>query len=403
MNRPLRILFLASYFPKPGNPLMGTWALKQAQALARNPDAELLTVSFTSWVPPILARGKGAKAYAECPAQHTWPGGVRVLYPRWLYYPVGPIRRLMHKSPGLFMRLAAWSARAELKRIRAEFKPDAIFCHHGLPNGFLAAETGLPFAVTEHDFGEVEDCMRLPARRRAFAGVAHGARKLIAINRRMETAMQNAAPGARTEVLYNGVDLPPAGLRLAPRPPEIQGKQVILCVGLFAERKGVPLLVEAFAKAAASHPNAILRIVGSGPDEPRIRETIARLNLAGRVQMAGRKSPEEVLQEMSWADCFALLGWDEPFATVYLEAMSVGTPVLCCSDGGICDVVKHGVHGLIVAPKDVDAAASALENALANPQELRRMGENGRRLVEDRLTWDANTRRLVEILAGQTP
>ena len=46
-----RILFLASYFPKPGNPLMGTWALAQARALARRGDVELLTVSFTSWVP----------------------------------------------------------------------------------------------------------------------------------------------------------------------------------------------------------------------------------------------------------------------------------------------------------------------------------------------------------------
>lgn len=402
-----RILFLASYFPKPDNPLMGTWALKQAQALARRDDVELLTVSFTSWVPKALAQSKGAKAYADCPPEHTWPGGVRVLYPRWLYYPIGPIRRLMHRHPGPFMALAAWSARRKFRKICADFKPDALFCHHSLPNGHLAMQEaekrGIPLVITEHDFGEVEDCSRLPARGRAFARVGKAASALVAINRRMADALKRAAPDAKVSILYNGVDLPPPHLRQNPKPAETSGKRVILCVALFAQRKGVPLLVEAFAQAAQSHPDAVLRIVGSGPDEPAIRAAISRLGLADRVQMAGRKSPEEVLQEMAWADCFALFGWDEPFATVYLEAMSVGTPVLCCSDGGICDVLKHGEHGLHAAPKDAQAAARALGQALADPLELRRMGENGRKLVEAQLTWEANTGRLADLLLHQTP
>lgn len=52
--RRLRVLFFASFFPKPENPWMGTWALTQAQALARQ-NVELLVVSCTSWLPSQLA------------------------------------------------------------------------------------------------------------------------------------------------------------------------------------------------------------------------------------------------------------------------------------------------------------------------------------------------------------
>ena len=100
----------------------------------------------------------------------------------------------------------------------------------------------------------------------------------------------------------------------------------------------------------------------------------------------------------AWADCFALFGWDEPFATVYLEAMAAKTPILCCSDGGICDVVKHGIHGLIVPPRDMPAAAAALDQALNAPADLRLMGENGHALVSQSLTWDIHTDRLVGML-----
>ncbi|NJL47719.1 MAG: hypothetical protein HC929_09860 [Leptolyngbyaceae cyanobacterium SM2_5_2] len=85
----MKVLFLASYFPKPDNPVMGTWALSQAQALVRQ-GVELLTLSFTAWVPGWAAHTAGAKAYAHCPSQATWPGPVAVQYPRWLYYPVPP-------------------------------------------------------------------------------------------------------------------------------------------------------------------------------------------------------------------------------------------------------------------------------------------------------------------------
>src|ERR1700722_9566189 len=92
----LRVLMLASYFPKPGNPLLGPWALSQAQALQRR--MELQVVSVTSWVPGFLGGYRSAAAYANCPSDYRW-GSLDVAYPRVLWYPVEPLKRYAYRNP----------------------------------------------------------------------------------------------------------------------------------------------------------------------------------------------------------------------------------------------------------------------------------------------------------------
>ncbi|HEY9698680.1 MAG TPA: glycosyltransferase [Trichocoleus sp.] len=113
--------------------------------------------------------------------------------------------------------------------------------------------------------------------------------------------------------------------------------------------------------------------------------------------MIGKRPHAEVLQEMVWADCFALIGWDEPFATVYLKAMAAGKPVICCQDGGITDVLQDGVHGYTVPPKDIDAAAAAIDRMLSHDQQRIEMGCNAQRLVMEQLTWDVRMAELLQL------
>ncbi len=394
----MKVLFLASYFPKPENPVMGTWALNQAQALMQQ-GVELLVVSFTSWVPPQLARTAGAQAYANCPTEHTWPGSVRVLYPRWLYYPINPVKKWMYGNPQPYLAIANYSAQKRLIELIEQFQPDIIFCHHSLPNGWLIihlpSQYQRPLFILEHDFDEIADCYHLPQRQAAFAKVADRAHTLMAVSKRMERDMQALFPNATTRTLHNGIHLPPPELALVPRPEEIGDRQVILSCALFAERKAMPLLIEAFAQIAPQHPEAILRIIGSGPQEDIIRQTIDRLDLQTSVQLIGKQSYARVLQEMAWADCFALVGWDEPFATVYLEAMAAGKPIICCDDGGINDVIQDGVHGLTVPPRNVQATAQALDRMLRSSEERKIMGKQAYQLIAQSLTWDKKANELV--------
>ncbi|NJL47720.1 MAG: glycosyltransferase family 4 protein [Leptolyngbyaceae cyanobacterium SM2_5_2] len=295
--------------------------------------------------------------------------------------------------------MAQWSAQRRIIRTIQQFQPQVIFCHHSLPNGWLVAHLPpayrRPLFVLEHDYDEIADCYQLPHRRAAMQAVAERATQLMAVSTRMEKDLNALFPEASTATHYNGVDLPPPALASTPRPPELQAKQVILSCALFSERKGMPLLVQAFGAIAANYPNAVLRIIGGGPAEAKVRQTVERLNLRDRVQLLGKQPHERVRQEMAWADGFALVSWDEPFATVYLEAMAAGKPIICCRDGGICDVVKDGLQGYIVTPKDVKSAAQALDRLLTNPSQRQRMGQHAQHLITTTLTWDAQAQALI--------
>ena len=395
----MKVLFLASYFPKPDNPVMGTWALSQAQALVRQ-GIELQVISFTSWVPRAIAFTSGAKAYANCPEEYTWSGNVKVKYPRWLYYPISPLKQKAHVNPTPYLKLALWSAKKTLINEIENFQPDIIFCHHSLPNGWLIThlpkQYQSPLFILEHDFDEISDCHSMPKRRHAFARVANRATSLMAVSRRMEADLRSLFPEATIFTHHNGVELIPAAIENTPRPVEIADRVVILCCAIFAHRKGIPLLIKAFTKIADRYPTAVLRIIGDGPEAERVRDIVTKLDLKDRVQLVGKQNHNRVLQEMVWADCFALVGWDEPFATVYLEAMAAGKPIICCNDGGINDVIQNHVHGLTVPPKDIAATAKALERMLANPEQRLQMGKEAKKLIQRSLTWDAKAQELIE-------
>ncbi len=349
-----------------------------------------------------MARTPGAKAYADCPDSYRWPGNVDVHYPRWLYYPVKPFKQAAYKNPQPYLNMAWRSAKKSLIQTIETYQPDVIFCHHSLPNGWLATQLlasinrHIPLFVLDHDYDEIADCHQYPQRKAAMQAVAQRADKLLAVSHRMEKDMQQLFPCANTMTLHNGIALPPPALKQHPRPLEIAQRKVILTCALFVKRKGIPLLIEAFHRIRDRHPNALLRIVGDGPEMERIKQTIDQLHAHQQVQLLGKLSHDEVLQEMSWADCFALVGWNEPFATVYLEAMAAGKPILCCDDGGINDVIATNVHGCVVPPRQVEATAQALNRLLSDDTERIEMGLHARQLIEQTLTWDAKAVELIE-------
>jgi glycosyltransferase involved in cell wall biosynthesis len=285
-----------------------------------------------------------------------------------------------------------------------EWKPDAIVAHHTLANGFLAHQIkrkwGIPFVTIDWDFGEVNDCAHLPHRARTFQKIADTALCSIAVAKRMEESLRRIFPAIRTRTIHSGVEGVSDFMGQMPEAPELHGKTVIFSAGIFYERKGFPLLVEAFALVAARHPNAVLRIAGDGATRPAVEAIITQHGLQERVQLLGLQPYKRVLQEMARADIFALIGWDEPFATVFMEAMSARCPIVCANDGGVNDLLRDGVHGRALPPRDVDAAARALDELLGDTQTRERMGNAARELFEAHLTSDATARAILGVFEG---
>jgi len=399
-DRALRVLMLTDYFPKPTLESMGVWALEQARGL-KAAGAEVRVVSPTSWIPPLLRKNPSARRFHDCPLVYDWDG-LRVRYPRWPLYGFARARRLWYGRPRAYCRFAARFLRSTIDEEIRDWKPDVVFAHHSVPNGLTALwikkQYGIPFVVQDHDFGSIESCNSMPGRRAAFAEVARGAAIMTSVSQRMCKAVQKLFPGTRTSPLYNGTRRLPAGVLQTPRPAEIVGRTVVFCAAIMYERKGVPLLVRAFAQVARDHPNLVLRLAGDGVEREAVGAAIVEADLGDRIQRLGLLPHERIVQEMAWCDLFMLVGWAEPFATVYLEAMSAGKPIICCNDGGICDVLQDGIQGLAVTPKDLEAAASALKRLVDDEPLRRRMGKAAGELFERQLTLDSAARSVLKIL-----
>jgi phosphatidylinositol alpha-mannosyltransferase len=167
--------------------------------------------------------------------------------------------------------------------------------------------------------------------------------------------------GRDVEVVPNGID----HAALAALAADRRGGR-ILFVGRDEPRKGLPVLLDAFARLGS---DAELVLVGPGPPAGR----------SARVQALGRVSDEELRRELARADVLVApsLG-GESFGIVLLEAMAAGLPVVASDIDGYRAVLP-GSAGRLVPPGDADALAAALHELLADAELRTRLGEGGRR------------------------
>jgi glycosyltransferase involved in cell wall biosynthesis len=159
----------------------------------------------------------------------------------------------------------------------------------------------------------------------------------------------------------------------------------------------VPLLVKAFDRIAARHSNALLVIAGDEDDKPNVVSAKENARHGSQIIMLGALSHREVLQHMVWCDLFAHIGINEPFATVFSEAMMASKPVIFASDGGINDVARDGVHGLSVAPNDEKTAAAALDRLLGDSALRNKLAASATELAQAKLTWSVNAQTLTDL------
>jgi glycosyltransferase involved in cell wall biosynthesis len=178
----------------------------------------------------------------------------------------------------------------------------------------------------------------------------------------------------------------------------------VLFVGRLVERKGVAQALEAIAKLGPNGPR--LEIVGEGPERPALVELAARLGVADRVVFRGRIPAAELQASYARAAVCVLpsiqdaRGDTEGLGVVLLEAMNHGTPVVASRIGGIPDIVEDGKSGLLVPPADADALAAAIRRLIDDPALARRLGEAGRRRLQERFSWRAIVQRWLDLYAG---
>jgi len=171
--------------------------------------------------------------------------------------------------------------------------------------------------------------------------------------------------------------------------------------------KGVEMLILAWPLVLMRVPEARLRIAGTGDDQVRLAELVARLGLESRVTFLGRCSDEQLADEYRRASVFALPGrartgknaFGEGFGLVFLEAAAAGLPVVVGNGGGAPEATRDGETGLVVDAHSPAAVADAIVSLLLDPERAAAMGEAGREWVTSTFSYEAFRDRVRDALA----
>ena len=132
--------------------------------------------------------------------------------------------------------------------------------------------------------------------------------------------------------------------------------------GRITKQKALGVALEALAEL----DGVDLVIAGDGPDLDDVRRQTMALGLADRVSFTGALSRQGVLELFRAADASVLSSAWENFPHTVVEALAVGTPVIATAVGGVAEVVRDEVNGLLVPPGDAAALAAAIRRFLAD-------------------------------------
>jgi glycosyltransferase involved in cell wall biosynthesis len=261
---------------------------------------------------------------------------------------------------------------------------DVINTHFVVPTGplgdRLAARLGIPNVLSVHG-GDLYDPSKpsSPHRhgwlRSAIAGMLRRADAVVAQSRDTSLNVSRIYGVPRpVELIPLGIARPPVGVRSSRGDYGIPGDAMVLVtVGRLVPRKSTAQLMQVLAKSPEK--NIYLLVVGDGPDTPTITQAAEKHGVSDRVRMLGQVTEREKFAALAAADAFVSTSQHEGFGLVFLEAMSMGLPVVCYDRGGQTDFLATPTTGAVVKLNDTEAFTAAVLDLQRSPgrcEEIRR-------------------------------
>ena len=347
---------------------------------------------YTRWEDPALSQVV------------NWLPGVRVIHVK-----AGPVEVMPKEELLPFMTEFRENMLAFMRGEKLNYE---VIHAHFFMSALVAAEIkqrlGIPYTVTFHALGYIRQIHqgsndRFPPERIAIEKeVALQADQVIAEcpQDRDDLINHYGVPADKITIIPCGFsedEFHPVKKKEARKILALQqDESVLLQLGRMVPRKGVDNVVKAMGKLRENGKKVRLLIVGGESDEPDPRKNpeLARLHgiaethhVLDAIHFAGRKGRDLLKYYYSAADIFITTPWYEPFGITPLEAMACGTPVIGANVGGIKYSVVDGETGALVSPENPDELADKVSKLLADENELKRLGQNAIRRVNQHFTW----------------
>ena len=188
---------------------------------------------------------------------------------------------------------------------------------------------------------------------------------------------------SKSSVVYNGVDT-----NIFTPKNKVSSNHIVLYTGRFESRKGVGDLIRAAKYISKVDSNIKFILVGNGPLDMNLRKMVDKFSLNKNVQFAGFVPHEKIYEYYQNSTIYVLPSYYEGLPTTLLEAMSCGMASITTNVQGNSELIKNGENGLLISPKNPKELAEKILYLLDNAELRKKLGENARKTIEKRYTWD---------------
>ncbi len=223
--------------------------------------------------------------------------------------------------------------------------------------------------------------------------------RIISVSRVHADALQRELhlPADLLVTIPNGVDIDrfrPQGSR------QENGAAIVGGAGQLVPVKRFDILIDAVAAVSREVP-VRLRIAGSGPEEPALRQRAAEQGVAEIVELAGdQRDMPGFLRSL---DMFAMTSDSEGLPYAQLEAMATGLPSVVTAVGDLPLVVRDGVDGFVVPRQRTQRVAESLAQLIKHSDRRRTMGENARQRACETYSHERARRATIEVFRALLP
>lgn len=153
---------------------------------------------------------------------------------------------------------------------------------------------------------------------------------------------------------------------------------------------GPEYLIRAMSLIVAEYSRTKLLIVGSGELRIQLEALTERLGLTRNISFLGAIEHRQLPELLRNVDMFVMPSIWEGFGVAAVEAQAMEIPVIATKVGGIPEIVRDGITGILVEPRSPEQLATAIIELIENPEKRKEMGKEGRKYVLSHYQWENN-------------
>jgi glycosyltransferase involved in cell wall biosynthesis len=235
--------------------------------------------------------------------------------------------------------------------------------------------------------------------RRIFAAATRVGQRWVATSESNRSALSDGLGihADSIDVIFNGTTLPATPGAWDVRPSDAVERIRVITVARLDRTKGYLELLEAATAVCARRDDVDFVWVGDGPMSSALRAAVFDRGLSERIHLLGRRS--DVPELLRSSKLFVLPSHFEGLSFALLEAMSAGVPIVATAVSSTPEVLEFGRCGLLVPVRDPDALTAAILQALAAPEETRKLTESALVRVRE-FSREVMTRKTVDLMVS---